>query len=130
VGPAVLTRLAAAHYQLTALAGGELGLADPATATVGIDAGAAGYGWFVDSTPGQDEEFRVGAAGSPLVARPGTAAAGHMDLLTALLHEMGHLVGRPDLDPRTHPDSLMADTLAPGTRRLDALDQVFAAGGL
>jgi hypothetical protein len=51
-----------------------------------------------------------------------------MDLLTAVLHEMGHLVGRPDLDPRAYPDSLMADLLATGVRRTDALDQVFAGG--
>jgi hypothetical protein len=130
VGPAVLARLAAAHYQLAALGGGELGLADPAADAVRIDAGAAGYGWFVDPTPLRDEEFHVGAAGSPLTALPGTAAAGRMDLLTVVLHEMGHLAGRPDLDAGAHPGDLMADTLAPGTRRTDAIDQVFKGGGL
>ena len=29
--------------------------------TILIDADAAGYGWFVDATPGDDREFRVGA---------------------------------------------------------------------
>jgi hypothetical protein len=128
VDPAVRARLTAAHYQVATLGGGELGLADPATATVQIDAGAAGGGWFVDPTPLQDEEFRVGAAGSPLAALPGTAAAGHMDLLTAVLHEMGHLAGRPGRDAQAHAGDLMADVLTPGTRRTEALDAVFAGG--
>jgi len=49
-----------------------------------------------------------------------------MDLLTAVLHEMGHLAGRPDPGARAHPGDLMADTLDPGARRTDALDQVVA----
>ena len=46
-----------------------------------------------------------------------------MDLLTTVLHEMGHLAGLPDQDTG---DGLMADALPTGTRRTDALDQVFA----
>ena len=97
------------------LSGAELGLTDAASHTVQISASAAGYGWFVDPTPLRDEEF---SPGTPLVALPGSPAAGKMDLLTAVLHEMGQLAGSAD--------DRMADTLAPGTRQVDALDQVFA----
>ena len=55
------------------------------------------------------------------MALPGSPAAGKEDLLTALLHEMGHLAGRPDGD-----SGLMAGALGLGTRDLGALDQVFA----
>jgi hypothetical protein len=51
-----------------------------------------------------------------------------MDLLTTVLHEMGHLAGRLDVAAGNHPGDLMADTLAPGSRRIDALDRVFTAG--
>jgi hypothetical protein len=78
---------------------------------------AAGYGWFVDATPGQDEEF--GADGAALAGGP---AAGRMDLLSVVLHELGHLAGRADDDGT----DLMAGTLALGTRRLGGIDAVFA----
>jgi hypothetical protein len=88
---------------------------------VTFSADAAGRGWFVDATPGQDEEFAPGGPGSPLVALPGSAAAGKEDLLTAVLHEMGHLAGSPD-----GGSGLMAGSLTAGTRDLGALDQLFA----
>jgi hypothetical protein len=44
-------------------------------------------------------------------------AAGKMDLLTVLEHELGHELGLPDLDPAAHPADLMAATLATGARR-------------
>ena len=59
--------------------------------------------------------------GSPLMALAGSAAAGREDLLSAVLHEMGHLAGSPDGGA-----GLMAGTLAAGTRDLGALDAVFA----
>ncbi|MCA9161907.1 MAG: matrixin family metalloprotease, partial [Planctomycetales bacterium] len=47
-----------------------------------------------------------------------------MDLLTALLHEIGHTLG---LDHHPDPASLMAETLAPNTRKFaDDLDSLFA----
>jgi hypothetical protein len=110
-GPALLGQLGSATYVVAPLGGAELGQIDPATHTVQISAAAAGYGWFVDPTPGQDEEF---AGGTAMVARPGGPAAGRMDLLTAVLDEMGQLAGAG------------AVTLAAGTRRVDALDQVFS----
>jgi hypothetical protein len=60
--------------------------------TILIDRDAAGYGWFIDSTPHDDAEFTRLAA-DVLVARPQTDAAGHADLLTAVMHEMGHVLG-------------------------------------
>jgi hypothetical protein len=75
-----------------------------------------------------DAEFAVGTPGSPLTALPGTAAAGRMDLLTAVPHEMGHLAGLPDQPGTGRSDGLMTDVLAPGVRHTEALDAVFARG--
>jgi hypothetical protein len=120
--PALVAALASARYGVGALPPGVLGLADAAARRVTLSADAAGHGWFADGTPLQDEEF---APGSPLVALPGSPAAGKEDLLSAVLHEMGHLAGRPDGDT-----GLMAGSLAAGTRDLGALDSVFARQAL
>jgi hypothetical protein len=43
-----------------------------------------------------------------------------VDLLTVVLHEMGHLAGLP------HGDGLMEQTLPSGERRVSALDVLFS----
>ena len=58
--------------------------------TIQIDVDASGYGWFVDSTPWDDVEFAAQPGTNDLSALPGTSAAGRVDLLTAVLHELGH----------------------------------------
>ena len=119
----VLNRLS---FQIVDLPGSHLGLA--VTDAIYFDRDATGYGWFVDSTPGLDEEFRLlGDAGLPAV--DDGPAVGRVDLLTVVLHEMGHLLGLGDLDPLDDPDNLMNEILPPGIRRLPSpaeLDAVFA----
>src|SRR5205823_14094628 len=75
------------------------------------DANAAGHGWFIDPTPQDDSEFAPGLVNGP--------AAGRVDLLTVLTHEMGHILGLDD-DSATDPvtGSVMADTLPLGVRRI------------
>jgi hypothetical protein len=68
------------------------------------------------------------AATGILTANPSSSAAGHMDLLTTVLHEMGHLTGLGDVSPQAHPNNLMDLTLPTGVRRTDGLDAVFARG--
>jgi hypothetical protein len=117
-----LAVLQAVQFQVTNLGGpGYLGLANPNL--IRIDDDAAGYGWFVDSTPFEDSEFSL-ASGAQLVA-VGGPAAGRIDLLTAVMHELGHVLGFTDLDGLLYPDDLMTGTLATGVRRV-ALDRLFA----
>jgi glucose/arabinose dehydrogenase len=97
------------------LGGDYLGLALPGQGTVLIDDDAAGYGWFVDPTPQQNEEFSAG--GAALTATPGGPADGRMDLLTVVRHELGHLAGQADLDGPGQNGQLMVGTLAAGIRR-------------
>jgi len=87
--------------QIADLPGQMLGRAVGTTVTLDID--AAGWGWFVDSTPDDDVEFDLDS--SP--------AALHMDLLTTVLHEMGHVVGFG----HDEDFEVMLDTLAVGIRR-------------
>jgi hypothetical protein len=116
-----VARLGSLDYQVGNLPGGILGLT--AGQRITIDPTAAGHGWFVDPTPLSDEEF---AAGAPLVASADSPAAGKMDLLTVVLHEMGHAVGRDDISTDPGSGDLMAALLPAGVRRTQALDAVFA----
>jgi hypothetical protein len=65
------------------------------------------------------------AAGEPVKIEYALAAEdyGKVDLLTAVLHELGHLAGNPD-----STSGLMDGVLAPGVRQTQALDQIFARG--
>jgi Ca2+-binding RTX toxin-like protein len=90
-----------------------------------IDPTAAGYGWFVDSTPLEDSEFHRSNVNGLLVANTSSPAFGHMDLETVVLHELGHVLGLDDVDLPAGTTDLMATYLKPGVRRLpDGLSPV------
>jgi len=116
----VLARLGLAQVQVTHFGTGQLGLTNADKGQILIDDDAAGYGWFVDATPLVSEEFD--STGHALAGGP---AEERMDLLTVLLHEMGHLTGHGDLSPELFPDHLMSETLPTGVRRA-VVDKVFA----
>ena len=97
-------RLANLQVRIADLPDGQLGRADGLTIT--LDSTAAGLGWFVDPT---SEDFR---------------GAAQIDLLTVLLHEIGHVLGF-DHDSGL---AVMSETLAAGERVLlgDVAGQVPA----
>lgn len=77
-----------------------------------LDATAAGWGWFVDATPGDSREFSsTGVAIS-------SAAAGRIDLLSVLVHELGHAVGEADVQTSEHAEEVMSNLISAGTRRV------------
>jgi hypothetical protein len=125
VGGALLGQLSAAQFQVSDLPRAELGVALPSADRVLIDRGAAGHGWFVDPTPLEDEEYAPAPWGA-LAAPAGTPAGDHPDLLSAVLHELGHLAGLPDVSAAANPGDLMGDLLGNGNRLTAALDRVFA----
>lgn len=94
------TLLNSAHFNIADLDGATLGLSTGNTVTLDLD--AAGNGWFVDPTPRSNSEF----------VRPGDQdEQGKVDLLTAVMHELGHVLGRKHTET-----GVMAETLATGTR--------------
>lgn len=103
-------------FQITDLPPGLLTLVSQPT-TMQVDADAAGYGWFVDPTPSDDEDFGRRAGGSELEATA-IDAVKRMDLLTVVMHELGHSLGRFDISAGASAHDLMNPELTPGIRRL------------
>ena len=83
-----------------------------------LDSNAGGFGWFIDPTPSDDVEFGDRASSTELRAIGDGLPAVQMDLLTVVMHELGHVLGLADLPTQGHAHDLMAETLATGTRRL------------
>ncbi|HET6977403.1 MAG TPA: Ig-like domain-containing protein [Pyrinomonadaceae bacterium] len=96
----------------------EVYLAEVSGNRVRVDRDAGGHGWFVDSTPMDDAEFGNTASNLRRYTNPADAPAGRMDLLTAIMHEMGHRVGLCDSYSSVARDSLMYGYLTQGERRL------------
>ena len=78
-------------------------LASTTGTTITIDYNAAGYGWYAD------DDYTTDATGDDLTA----AFDDNIDLLTVVMHEVGHILG---LDHSAENDELMSETLAEGVR--------------
>jgi hypothetical protein len=86
--------------------------------TIYIDSTADGWGWYIDPAASGNAGFQSTTTPGVMTAVPGSAAAGHMDLLSTVLHEMGNVMGFPE---DTGAD-VTGSVLSAGTRRLPALE--------
>ena len=92
--------------------------------TIQIDSNGGGAGWFIDTTPGDDSEFT--GSGTKLLAAD-AAIAGKVDLLTVLMHELGHKAGLDDSYRVGDADDLMYGYINPGERRLPGVGDAEGA---
>ncbi|HMV22554.1 MAG TPA: polymorphic toxin-type HINT domain-containing protein, partial [Rhodocyclaceae bacterium] len=84
-----------------------------------LSANAAGWGWYADPRPADSAEF-LSSAANDFLAAPGSPATDKLDLLTVLIHEMGHAMG---LGHASDPGDEMSTTIVPGTRRLPVVGE-------
>jgi hypothetical protein len=103
-----ITRLSAGYLGTTAIGGSIMYLSDD----------AAGYGWSIGTSSWTHAALDWSVAPTEFLADASTVLAGHEDLLTVVMHELGHTLGLADLNPIKAPANLMAETLATGVRRL------------
>src|SRR5262249_46188079 len=106
---------------------GNITLGSAAPSHITIDDNAAGNGWFVDPTPLQNEEFPNALGATRLLTTSALAPAGHIDLLTTVMHELGHELGLDDSYAANDRNNLMFGYIVDGERRLPAPHQ--ADGG-
>ena len=106
--------LGQATFEIGDLPDGQLG--STIATNVQIDSNAASYDWFIDATPDDDTEFEMFTTDTERIASESSDAFGRMDLLTVVMHELGHVLGKDHADA----PNLMGEELPTGTRRLPA----------
>jgi hypothetical protein len=109
-----LASLNSVRFEIADLNG--LALGETIGTTVLIDINAAGYGWFIDTTPSDDSEFKRNNGDGEMLATASSLAYGDMDLLTVVMHELGHVLGLNHLDKDGQPYMVMDATLDAGER--------------
>ncbi|MBY0283700.1 MAG: cadherin-like domain-containing protein [Sphingomonas sp.] len=122
VTDAQLAALQAVRFDIADLPGIYLG--SSSANGIQLDSDGAGFGWFIDGTPGDDVEF--GGTGTALTGLNGIAAT-RIDLLTVVLHELGHAIGLEDTYLSTNSSNLLYGYINPGERRLPAAGQANGA---
>jgi len=110
-------RLQSFSYDIADLPDGQLATLKDNTIT--LDTTAAGYGWYFDSKPTDDNEFDVPVPNQELQATEYSDAHARFDLLTVLMHELGSTLKQSGGKTKLQGPQrwLMENTLEPGTRR-------------
>lgn len=85
----VTDKLNSIVINISELGDGILGATD--SYSIYIDTNAAGLGWFIDATADDNTEFEL--IDGLLIATTDSEAFGRIDLLTVVLHEIGHVLG-------------------------------------
>jgi hypothetical protein len=120
-----VARLRSVSFEVADLPGWYLGEANGNR--LRVDNNAGGNGWHVDASPESDAHFGTVTSPTRRYTDPAGAPAGRIDLLTAVLHEMGHALGLEDSYLLQDGDSIMYGHLTKGERRLPRTGQAVGA---
>jgi hypothetical protein len=110
--------------EIVDLPAGYLGITALGASTIEISANAAGYGWYIGTTDSSSPELVGKNAAAATKRTQIVTPAGHEDLLTVVMHELGHTLGLKDLRTTRSSADLMAESLATGVRRLPSAADV------
>jgi uncharacterized repeat protein (TIGR01451 family) len=113
-----LAKLQSLSFEIADLPAGQLATASSTKIT--LDETAAGYGWFFDTTPSDDNEFEVPVLNKELQTTETSAADKRIDLLTVLMRQLGSQLSRGKSALNGPQAWLMEGTLGTGTRRAPA----------
>lgn len=118
-------RLRAMQFKVSDLEHNHLGetLGD----VIRLDPTAGRNGWFTDSGESSDGLFGTVKSGTRRQTDSASAPAGRVDLLTTVMHEMGHALGLSDSYHPEDRESIMYGLLVNGERRFPAKDQAKGA---
>ncbi|MDB5390552.1 MAG: choice-of-anchor domain, partial [Planctomycetaceae bacterium] len=101
------------HFGVQSLPGGELAVRSKNV--ISIDQNAAGFGWYVDGSSKSDKAFPIKLTATEMEATGGSPAFGKMDLLTVVMHELGHVLG---LGHTADTTNIMSGDFELGIRRI------------
>ncbi|MFN2622993.1 MAG: beta strand repeat-containing protein, partial [Chthoniobacterales bacterium] len=102
-----------------------LGSADDGV--IKLDRNASGRRWFIDAAPMDDAQFSKVVSSTQRYTEPDREPAGRIDLLTAVMHEMGHALGLSDTYAPEAQGDVMYGFLTTGQRRLPRTGQANGA---
>jgi uncharacterized repeat protein (TIGR01451 family) len=106
---------------------GDNHLGEASAKLIRVDGNAGGNGWFVDVSGASDALFgNVKSDTRRYTDRTGLPA-GRLDLLTTIMHEMGHALGLPDSYSSKDRESIMFGQLTKGERRTPTKNQASGA---
>ncbi|MDF1816297.1 MAG: right-handed parallel beta-helix repeat-containing protein, partial [Verrucomicrobiales bacterium] len=94
-----------------------------------LDWNAAGRDWFIDETPFDDDEFEFAESSTAFRDTDGDAQYG-IDMLTVMMHEMGHVLGLEDIYQSAQDLNLMHWDLDEGQRITPVHGQAHGADPL
>ena len=120
-----VARLRSLKFAVTTLSNNHLG--EAGMDAIRVDRNAGGNGWFADASAQSDALFGTAASATRRYTDPSGAPAGRVDLLTTLVHEMGHALGLEDTYRIEDRNDIMFGLLTKGERRFPAKGQAAGA---
>jgi uncharacterized repeat protein (TIGR01451 family) len=110
-----IAKLQMLSFEVADLPAGQLATATSSRIT--LDETAAGYGWFFDTTPSDDNEFEVQVWDKERQTTETSDANGRIDLLTVLMRQLGSQLSPGKSGFQGSTAWLMQGTLSTDTRR-------------